>query len=420
MTAGSRPPAPPDPAPPRMARRAGGIIGSVIDSSTSLLQRQTHDVVRFAMGSPALEAIPAATFAELLPEVLGPGSASAFDYGRTEGESALVDALLPFLNDAGTTASPEELIVTAGGMQGLDLAAKLFVDPGDLVLVESPTYTNGTATIGSYEGEMLEVPTDDDGMVVEELPAMVAAAGRAPRLIYTIPNFQNPSGTTLTLSRRRRLIELAAEWDAVVLEDDPYGLLRFEGTHLPGLRELSGGAPNVVSVHTLSKTLAPGLRLGWVLADPAIVSRMIDAKQGMDTCANVPLQALVAAFIASGRMEPHLAALRRTCAANLAAMRTSLAEELGGGDVSWTDPQGGFFIWVTFPAHVATGELSEVAIEEGVAFVPGSAFSVGGRFGHALRLSFATNPPERTAEGVRRLRRALERSYGDRWRREQG
>jgi 2-aminoadipate transaminase len=402
---------------PPLARRAAGITGSVIDSSTSILQRQTHDVIRFAMGSPAPESIPAPAFAELLPAVLGPESTDAFDYGPTEGETAFVDALLPFLEESAIPASREELIVTAGGMQGLDLATKLFVDPGDLVLVESPTYTNGTATIGSYEGDMLEVPTDGEGMVVEDLPEIVAAAGREPSLIYVIPNFQNPSGTTLSLERRRLLLELAAGWDAVILEDDPYGLLRFEGSPLPGLRELSGGAPNVISVHTLSKVLAPGLRLGWVLADPAIIARMIDAKQGMDTCANVPLQRLAAAFIADGRMGPHLAALRDSCRANKEAMQEALSHELGGGGVSWTDPEGGFFLWLTFPEHVATTGLSEVAIEEGVAFIPGSAFSVGGRFENALRLSFASNPGERTAEGVRRLRRALERTYGDGWRR---
>jgi len=398
-----------------MASRSAGITGSVIDSSTSLLQRQTHDVVRFAMGSPAPEAIPAAAFAELLTEVLGPDATGAFDYGPTEGEAVFREALLPFLAANGIAATPEETLITAGGMQGLDLAAKLFVDPGDLVIVESPTYTNGTATIGSYEGDMLEVACDRDGMIVEDLPRMVAAAGRVPKLIYSIPNFQNPSGTTLSLERRRLLVELASEWNAVILEDDPYGLLRFAGSPLPGLRELSGGAPNVVSVYTLSKILAPGLRVGWVVADPAIVKRMIDAKQGMDTCANVPLQRLAAAFIGAGRMEAHLAGVRETCRASKEAMRAALEHELGSGGVSWTDPEGGFFLWVTFPESVATAALADVAIEEGVAFVPGSAFSVSGRFENALRLSFATNSGERTKEGVRRLRGALERMYGDDW-----
>jgi 2-aminoadipate transaminase len=399
---------------PTMARRAASIPGSVIDSSTSLLQRQTHDVVRFAMGSPAPEAIPAEAFAEILPRVLESDPSGAFDYGPTEGEARFIAALLPFLAESGISAEPDEILITAGGMQGLDLTTKLFVDPGDLVVVEAPTYTNGTATISSYEAAMLEVPTDDYGMAVEELPAMVESTGRLPRLIYVIPNFQNPAGTTLSLERRQLLLELAHQWNAVILEDDPYGMLRFEGTSLPGLRELSGGSPNVVTVYTLSKVLAPGLRLGWVLADPPVIAKMIDAKQGMDTCANVPLQRLAAAFIEEGRMTAHLDGLRVVCRENKQAMQSALAEHLGDA-VSWTDPAGGFFLWLTFPAHIDAARLSTVALEEGVAFIPGPAFSVSGRFSNALRLSFASNPGARTAEGVMRLRRALERVYGERW-----
>lgn len=400
---------------PAMAHRAASIAGSVIDSSTSMLQRQTHDVVRFAMGSPAPEAIPSAAFAELLPRVIDADPSGAFDYGPTEGEASLIAALLPFLAEAGISASADEVLVTAGGMQGLDLTTKLFVDPGDLVVVESPTYTNGTATIASYEAEMLEVRTDDDGMTVEELPAMVDATGRTPRLIYLIPNFQNPAGTTLSLERRRLLVELAHRWNAVILEDDPYGMLRFEGPSLPGLRELSGGSPNVVSVHTLSKVLAPGLRVGWVVAAPAVIAKMVDARQGMDTCANVPLQRLAAAFIEEGRMAAHLAALKEAYRENKLAMQGALAEELGDKEASWTDPGGGFFLWLTFPAHIDTSRVSPVAIEEGVAFIPGPAFSISGRFRNALRLSFASNPGDRTVEGVRRLRRAVERVYGEEW-----
>lgn len=415
MSAGSRRPLTTDAVMALTARRAAGITGSVIDSSTSLLQRQTHDVVRFAMGSPAAEAIPARAFAESLAEVASPEGTDAFDYGPTEGEAVLREALLPFLDSAGMPVAPESLLITAGGMQGIDLTAKLFVDAGDLVVVESPTYTNGSAVISSYEGEILEAPCDAEGMIVEDLPRLVEQAGREPKLIYTIPTFQNPGGTTMSLERRRRLIELADEWGALILEDDPYGLLRFAGETLPGIRELSGNAPNVVGVYTFSKILAPGLRVGWVAADPAIVSRMIDAKQGLDTCTNVPMQRLVAAFINAGRMDSHLDAVRETCRRHKEAMAAALERELGGGRVRWTDPEGGFFMWVTFPENVDTEALSSVAIEEGVAFVPGPAFSVGGRFRNALRLSFATNSGERTAEGVRRLRAALERVYGDDW-----
>jgi 2-aminoadipate transaminase len=249
------------------AARVDGITGSVIDSSTSLLQRQTHDIVRMAMGSPAAEAIPSDVFGALLGELAADGT-SAFDYGPTEGEATLRRALLDWLAAQDMPLDPDELLITSGGMQGLDLVCKLFVESGDLVAVESPTYTNGAATISSYEGTMVEIPGDADGMDVDALARVADEHGDAPKLIYTIPTFQNPAGTTLSLERRKRLVEIAEDWGAVVLEDDPYALLRFEGESLPTLRELGAGRVRVIGVRTFSKILAPGLRVGWLEAEP--------------------------------------------------------------------------------------------------------------------------------------------------------
>jgi 2-aminoadipate transaminase len=390
------------------AARTEGITGSVIDSSTSLLERQTHDVVRMAMGSPAGDAIPSATFGALLHELATDGPA-AFDYGPTEGDRALRDALLGFLEAQGAPVAPAELLITTGGMQGLDLVCKLFVGPGDVVAVESPTYTNGAATISGYEGEMVEVPVDADGMDVEALAALADALGEPPKVIYTIPTFQNPAGTTLSLERRVRLVELAADWGAVVLEDDPYGLLRFEGDDLPSLRELAGGGARVISVRTFSKILAPGLRVGWLEAEPEIVERMVDARQGMDTCTAVPMQRLVARFLARGHGDAHLLGLRAEYHRRKVALHEALEDELGGLGARWTDPHGGFFLWLTLPERIDTEALFPVALEEGVAYIPGRAFSIGGRFSNALRLAFSAEPPDRAREGVRRLARAIDR-----------
>jgi 2-aminoadipate transaminase len=381
------------------APRTQGITGSVIDASTTLLGAQAHDVVRLAMGSPAREAIPSATFGRLLGDL--EAEHGAFDYGPTEGEPALREELTAWLGVA-----PDELLVTSGGMQGLDLVCKLFVGRGDLVAVESPTYTNGTATISGYEGEMVEVPGDEDGMDVDALEALP----RPPKLIYTIPTFQNPSGATLSLERRERLIELAARWGSVVLEDDPYSLLRFEGEELPSLRELGAGRARVIAVHTFSKILAPGLRVGWVVAEPEVIARMVDARQSMDTCTAPPMQRLVARFLAEGYAEEHLAKLRSAYRERKHAMQQALADELP--EARWTDPQGGFFLWLTLPQEVDTERLFEVALAEGVAYIPGRAFSIGGRFPNALRLAFSAEPPGRAREGVRRLRRAIERETG--------
>jgi 2-aminoadipate transaminase len=380
----------------------------VIDSSTSLLQEQTHDIVRFAMGSPAAEAVPAKILSEIAGSVLGPDSADAYDYGATEGDPPQRESLLQALRRTSDETTPERMLVTAGGMQGLDLACKLFVDPGDLVVVESPTYTNGSATALSYGAQLLEVPVDADGLQVDTMRDLVARTGRTPKAIYTIPTFQNPSGTTLSLEGRRALLEAAREWGAMVIDDDPYGLLRFEGDHLPTLHELADGDPLVFSVRTFSKIIAPGLRVGWVDADPQLRQLLINAKQAMDTCTNLPAQRLVASFLSEGHLEEHLVTQRAEYRRRKHAMQDALTEHFG--DIArWTDPEGGFFLWVTLENGVDTQELFEVALAEGVAFIPGPAFSEAGHFHDALRLCFASTAPDRTREGIARLRRAVDR-----------
>jgi 2-aminoadipate transaminase len=402
-------PAAADPAPQQpaaFAERVRGIPGSVIDASTSLLQRQKHDIVRFAVGSPAAQAIPSVEFARIAAEVLGPSAADAFDYGPSEGESGLRTQLLEFLErQDGRPVGPERLLVTAGAMQGLDLACKLFVNPGDLVALEAPTYTNGSAVISSYGGEMLEVPVDGEGLDVDALEELAGA--RAPRVIYVIPNFQNPTGATLSLPRRHRLIELAERWESMILEDDPYRQLRFTGTDLPSLQQLAPDTVRVVRVETFSKILAPGLRIGWVVADPEVIRRMIDAKQGVDTCTNVPLQRLVGAFMARGLLDDHVRRVREEYGVRKRALQDALSEHLGDLDARWTDPAGGFFLWVTLPAGIDTSLLFPAALAEGVAFIPGRAFSAQHDFGASLRLCFAATNAERTSTGVRRLRTAI-------------
>jgi 2-aminoadipate transaminase len=386
------------------AARAEGLVGSVIDSSTSLLHRQRHDIVRFAMGSPAAEAVPSVVLAGIAADVLGP---DAYDYAATEGDPQFRDALLEMLRGTSDETTADRLTVTAGGMQGLDLFCKIFVDPGDLVVVESPTYTNGSATALSYGAQLLEVPVDDDGMDVDALHSLVAAAGRTPKAIYTIPTFQNPSGATLSLSRRHRLLELAREWGSMVIDDDPYGLLRFAGDPLPTLRELGAGDPLVFAVRTFSKIVAPGLRVGWVDTAPELQDLLINAKQAMDTCTNLPAQRLLTGFLTGGHLANHLVTQRAEYRRRKEAMHDALREHFGG-IARWTDPEGGFFLWVTLENGVDTTELFEVALAEGVAFIAGSAFSPSGRFTDALRLCFASTTPERIHEGVARLRRAVD------------
>ncbi|WP_366526737.1 PLP-dependent aminotransferase family protein [Ferrimicrobium sp.] len=379
----------------------------MIDSSTSLLASQRHDIVRFAMGSPANEAVPIDLFREIASSRLG---ADSFTYGATEGEPELIDALVDYLSTTSEPTAHDRVVITAGGMQGLDLACKIFIDPGDLVVVESPTYTNGSATAASYGAELLEVPLDADGLVVDALPELVSAAGRTPKAIYVIPNFQNPSGTTLSAKRREMLVKLAHDWNCVIIDDDPYGLLRFSGEDVPGFQCISPLDPLIFSVRTFSKILAPGLRVGWVDVDPEIRQYVINAKQAMDTCTNVPAQQLVAEFIKRGYLSTHLERIRFVYSERKSAMKHSLMRSLGSR-ITITDPEGGFFLWLTLKgddAAISSTALFEIALAEGVAFIPGAALSPSGRFDDSLRLCFAASTPSRIQTGVERLTRSLD------------
>lgn len=389
----------------RLASRAGRLKGSVIDSSTSLLAAQGHDIVRFAMGAPNAELIPLAEFARQFDAI-----STRFDYGATEGEPELLAQLAKYLEREGFTTDPERLLITSGGMQGLDIAFKLLVDPGDTVLVETPTYTNGIATARSYQARLLEAPIDEDGLVVEALPDLVARLGQTPRVIYTIPTFQNPSGVTLSETRRRLLLELADEWDAVIVDDDPYGALRFDGKTVPSFSQLSPGNPRIVQVRTFSKILAPGLRIGWMDIDPELRQLAVNAKQAMDTCTNVPLQHVVAGYLATGALDGHLTRLRAVYLERKNALRKALHDRFGS-DVTTTDPEGGFFLWLALEGRykgIDTEELFPNALRHGVAYIPGPAFTDSGTFRNALRLCFATSSPERIAQGVERLGAALD------------
>lgn len=389
-----------------LARRAGGLVGSVIDSSTTLLARQTHDIVRFAMGAPSDDLIPV----DLLDAYAAQHVPGKYAYGSSEGETVLAEQILERF--APHTEEPERITITTGGMQGLDLACKLFVDPGDLVIVEGPTYTNGSATALSYGAQVVEVPVDSDGMRVDLLADAVQRSGRPPKVIYTIPNFQNPSGVTLSVERRLRLLELAERWGSVVLDDDPYGVLRFAEHTLPSFHELSPDNPLVFSVRTFSKIIAPGLRLGWVDADPALRTILINAKQAMDTRTAVPTQIAVAAFLRDGRFEPHRDRVLGLYRQRKDAMRSAFADHFGE-TVQTTDPEGGFFLWATFAdGAVNTEQLFEPALAGGVVYIPGPAFSVEGHFSNALRLCFATSTPDRIDEGVRRLKAVVDASAG--------
>jgi 2-aminoadipate transaminase len=391
-----------------LARRSEHLLGSVIDSSTGLLARQSHDVVRFAMGAPEEDLLPVAE----LDEAFAKAALGRYDYGESAGEPALREEIIRLSHSVGVETSDDRIVVTNGAMQGLDLAFKLLVDPGDLVVVETPTYPNGYSTAKSYEAEVVSAPHDSQGLMVEALPDLVARLGRPPTIIYTIPTFQNPTGVTLSRERRVLLLELAEKWGTIIIEDDPYSMLRFEGDPVPSFLELSPANPLVFRIQTFSKLLAPGLRIGWIDVDPELQKLAVNAKQAVDTCTNVPNQMAVAHLLADNMLESHRARLLPLYAERKNAMIDALSSTFSDS-VRYTEPEGGFFVWATFVgelAHLNTQNLFPTALAEGVAYVPGGAFSHDTDLSNSLRLCFATSSPDRIRDGVQRLQRSVDLS----------
>lgn len=401
------------------ADRVAGITGSLIDQIMSILPQRggtgRSDVISFGAGSPGPDALPGSAFRELSPVVLAESGLPALNYGPTEGDGELREQLLKQLRSVDAAVAAEQLVITTGAMQGLDLVCKLFINPGDLVAVESPAFTNALATIGSYQGEFLPVTVDADGMVVDELAAECHRLGRAPKLIYVNPNFQNPTGVTLSLERRKELLSLAANLEAIVLEDDPYGWLGYQGQSMPSLYKMSGSAEWVVGVHTFSKIICPGVRVGWCVGSPEIIGKMVDAKQGMDTMTNMLAQRLIAVFLREGRFNSHLKALREVYRIKRDAMCESLADVFGDiPEATWTMPEGGFFIWLTLPSWLDTESMFTTALDLGVAYVPGRAFATDDRLANQLRLSFTHPTESEIREGVLRLRAAYDATLSGR------
>jgi 2-aminoadipate transaminase len=320
-----------------------------------------------------------------------------------------------------TVADPSEVIVTTGGQQVIDLVCKALIDPDDVIVAEAPTYPGAVPTFSAYQAQVEQIEIDADGMPIDALESTLdrlQSEGRKPKFIYTIPNFQNPGGVTMSLPRRRRLVEVARERELLVLEDNPYGLLRYEGESLPTLYSLDaeavgrgGGSDLVIYLGTFSKILSPGLRLGWAVAPRPVLEKLNLGKQGADLCSSPVTQMFVAAYFAERAADggpawiEYVERLKGLYRRRRDVMLESL-EEYFGGRASWTHPQGGLFIWATLDGGVDTTDL--LARSEGVAFVPGRAAYVDGRRGSSsMRLNFAGVPDENIREGIRRIGRIM-------------
>jgi 2-aminoadipate transaminase len=384
------------------AARTRVMKSSAMRDLMALTERE--DVISLAGGLPDTSTFPADSYASAMNAVAADSCARALQYGPTEGLSLVKRCVLEVMAAEGLEVEGDEVLVTTGGQQVIDLVCKTLIDPGDVVVAEAPTYPGAVPTFCAYQADVVQVPIDRDGMRTDQLEAMLDdldRTGRRPKFIYTVPNFHNPAGVTLSHERRVELIRIASERELLVLEDNPYGLLRYEGSPLPTLRALDGGE-FVIYAGTFSKILSPGVRLGWTVAPAPVLEKLNIGKQGSDLCSSSISQYFVGAYFDSGPWEDYVCSLIEIYRRRRDVMLDALAEHFPR-EADWTHPQGGLFVWVTLPDYIDTTDLLARALQEHVAFVPGRAAYVDGRGGSCLRLNFSGIDEGRIREGIRRL-----------------
>jgi 2-aminoadipate transaminase len=356
------------------------------------------DLISFAGGFPDPRTFPAERAAQLMAELAAAGDASAFQYAPTQGLAGTRDALASRLETLqGTRPDDDELLVTSGGIEALELVAKSFLDAGDTVVVEGPTYLGAIMAFRSFEAEVVAVPLDADGLDVDALAAELGA-GLRPKLLYTIPDHQNPAGVTLAAERRRALVELARLHGFLIVEDVAYRELGFDGTAPPSLWSL--GPDVVVQAGTTSKTFFPGVRLGWAAGPAEVVAQLVSAKQNTDQCSGALGQRLFEEYARRGWIDEQLELSRELYARKGGRLLAALAREMPAG-VEWTRPKGGFFSWLTVPGDAA--DVARRAADAGVAVVPGALFYPDGRGTTNIRLSFSMVDEELIDAGIERL-----------------
>jgi 2-aminoadipate transaminase len=366
------------------------------------------EVISLAGGLPDTSSFPPESFAAQMTRIAHESSAEALQYGPTEGFEETRACIVSVMEAEGMSPDPDDLIVTTGGQQAIDLIAKTLVDPGDPVICEAPTYPGAVPTFCSYEADVIQITTDDDGMRIDELEevlARLAKEGRRPKFIYSVPSFQNPAGVTLSGERRRRLVELAREHEVLVCEDNPYGLLRYDGEPQPTLYSLDGG-DYVIYIGTLSKILSPGIRIGWVVAPPPVLEKIGLGKQAADLCTSTLTQYFVREYFAERRWREYVDDLIEIYRSRRDVMLEALERHFPPL-AEWTRPGGGLFVWATLPDYIDTTDLLAKALRENVAFVPGRAAYVDGRGGSAMRLNFSGSGEAEIREGVRRIGRVV-------------
>lgn len=387
----------------RYADRLSGVRSSAVRDLFAAASRP--DMISFSGGMPEVSRVPATDVATAAHDAMLHEGACALQYGSSNGRPETRALIVELMAESGVRLSADDLIVTAGAQQGLDLLAKTFINPGDVIIAEGPTYVGALQAFSAYQPDIRCIALDSDGMRMDLLEAELRRVGpRGAKFIYTIPNFQNPGGVTMSAERRRRLLELSREYDIPVVEDDPYGRLRFEGGHVKPLRALDD---DVIYLGTFSKIFAPGLRLGWMAAPRPILAKVLLVKQAADLCGSNFAQVTAERYFMGARWRRTLQTLTKTYAERRDAMLAALDEHFPA-EARWTRPEGGFFVWVELPSFVDTGALLAEAVEHGVTFVPGDGFFPDGSGKNCMRLAFCYAEPERIGEGIRRLAEVIE------------
>lgn len=392
------------------ARRLTWMTTSVIREILKFAQ--AADTISLAGGWPEADLFPVQQLVEICHYVLTEMPRQSLQYGLTDGFPGLRQALAEYMTQQGVPAKTENIVIISGSQQGPDLMGRIFLDEGDTVLVENPTFLGALQSFNAYGVKYAALPMDEEGLCVEQLEQTIEQM--RPKFMYLIPTFQNPTGVTMSLERRKKVVEIADRMGVPILEDDPYAPLRFEGEPLPTLIALDAARfpenaqaksyvkGNVVYLSTFSKTLAPGLRVAWAVCPPEIAQQFVMAKQGSDLHTNALAQTMAYEFMRRGWLPAQIQRIRDTYLQRRNAMYEAIEAYFPQG-IQHTHPQGGLFLWVTLPEELDAVELLKDAVKQHVAFVPGGPFFVDGRGKNTLRLSFASVPPETIHEGIKRL-----------------
>lgn len=394
--------------------RTGEIIAERVTKMRSSAVRDLFaaasnpNIISLSGGMPDVSLLPQAAIRKATRAACDDERSVALQYGSTDGRAETKRVFCDLMRDIGVRAKPENVMITSGAQEALDLIAKTFIDPGDIILAEGPTYLGALQAFSAYEPDIRCIPFDDEGMrmdLLEEELRRIGADNSKLKFLYTIPNFQNPGGVTMAPARRKRLLELADEYGFMVVEDDPYGRLRYDGGHVLPLKALSD---DVVYLGTVSKVFAPGLRTGWIVAPKHVLAKINLVKQGTDLCGSAFNQVVVEHYFTDTPWQKTLQKFVETYRVRRDAMLAALEEHFPP-EATWTHPEGGFFVWVTLPSYVDTGSMLSVALDKGVTYTPGDGFFPDGVSGkNSMRIAFCYESPENIAEAIRRLAAVIE------------